>query len=411
MIGCMAAEPSARHTRDRLAAIISLQTELLRVSSDADAVMALSCARSEKLCSADGSIFWENTDGRQVVRHAHGLGEQLLGSGVPVTESLAGAALQEGRPVISGDAPNDPRVSQEMLAKAPGCRSLLVVPLMHEAPVPGAMTLLSRRSNAFDDSDVIDMQLVAAAVVGALNLARRFAAEAEVREAQRQLEEHVASLREAHDQRRRLLQTLVEAQEAERAQIAADIHDDSVQVMAAAALRLATIRQFVTDEGLLQRLDTLEETINRATARLRKLLFDLRPRALDAGGLAGAVQEFVEGTFEPPIDVEVLDRMEEEPPRDARVTLYRIAQEAITNVRKHAHAQHLRISFDTRDQGTQVCIEDDGIGFDLESALQTQQTGHVGLISMRERAQTFGGWWRCAPGESGGTVVEFWVPA
>jgi signal transduction histidine kinase len=103
------------------------------------------------------------------------------------------------------------------------------------------------------------------------------------------------------------------------------------------------------------------------------------------------------------------DAMDREPPPDARVICYRIAQEAIANVRKHARASHVEVVLVSEGGGTRVVIRDDGVGFDPERTAPAP--GHLGLPDMRERAELAGGWLRISSAPGSGTVVEFWIPS
>jgi signal transduction histidine kinase len=98
-------------------------------------------------------------------------------------------------------------------------------------------------------------------------------------------------------------------------------------------------------------------------------------------------------------------RLDEEPPAELRVIIYRIAQEAITNVRKHAGASMVEVTLASRDGGVLVTIRDDGAG--IAAAPDARS---FGLASMRERAEAAGGWWRIDSKPGTGTTVEFWVP-
>ena len=89
--------------------------------------------------------------------------------------------------------------------------------------------------------------------------------------------------------------------------------------------------------------------------------------------------------------------------------MYRLAQEALTNVRKHAQARHTRILLAGEGEGVLVRVEDDGVGFDPAQA-PGRSPGHVGLISLRERAELAGGWFDLASAPGEGTTVSFWIP-
>jgi signal transduction histidine kinase len=234
------------------------------------------------------------------------------------------------------------------------------------------------------------------------------------------LEEHVATrtrelqdeiveaIRLTEQQRRNLLSRLISVQEDERRSIASDIHDDSIQLMVAAGIRLGMLREELEEPKQIKALETLEESVRLAVARLRKLIFELRPPTLDREGLVAALRLYLqeqEGGPELVLD----SRLTAEPPAQTRVTAYRIAQEALTNARKHAGARKVEVRLEALDGGLAVCVRDDGSGFPPEEVLPLQP-GHLGLTAMRERAELAGGWCRVdsAPGE--GTTVDFWLP-
>lgn len=223
------------------------------------------------------------------------------------------------------------------------------------------------------------------------------------------LEHSVQVLRTAGQEHRRLLVNLVRAQERERMRVAAGIHDDSLQVITAAALRLQQLRRRLTDPESLKILSRLEETIRLAAERLRHMMFDFRPLALEQEGLTSALHVYLDQMqAETGVAYELDSDLEEEPPEETRVVIYRIAQEALMNVRKHARASRVRMRLRSVNEGYHVQIVDDGVGYD---PLQVESTsGHLGLTLMRDRAEVAGGWCRVESAPGAGTTVEFWVP-
>ena len=224
----------------------------------------------------------------------------------------------------------------------------------------------------------------------------------------KQMEE---ALRRSDERIRELLGHRVRAQEEERARMAADIHDGSIQVMSAVALRLETLRRRLSDPEALETVRRLEETVTSAISRLRHLMFELRPRVLDEEGLAPALRVYLDDlSKQAQIECTLANRLDVEPPPAARTALYRIAQEALVNIRKHADAKRVDVVLEPRDAGYAVRIADDGDGFDVGTA-EREPPGHLGLAAMRERAEMAGGWWRIESTPGSGTTVEFWVPA
>lgn len=211
-------------------------------------------------------------------------------------------------------------------------------------------------------------------------------------------------------ERRALLARLVSAGEEERARIAGDIHDDSIQAITAASMRLQILRRKLDDPEQLKLLGDLEETIRLSIERLRHLLFELRPPVLDSEGLSAAIQMYLEDADEGSTTrYRLVDRLRSQPSAQTRTILYRIVQEALVNVRKHAAAASATVSLQETEGGYLVRIADDGVGFSVDEAKPV--SGHLGLGAIRERAALAGGWMRIESAPEQGTTMEIWVPA
>jgi PAS domain S-box-containing protein len=230
---------------------------------------------------------------------------------------------------------------------------------------------------------------------------------------QKDLTDRVAAehaVRYLADQRQVLLAHLVEAQETERSRIAADVHDDSVQALAAVELRLLLLRKEVQAraDDLLPAVDDVRGAVANATERLRHLLFDLESPAKRTD-LRSALAEAAAFVF---ADEGVRWRIDCAPgvdlPTETRVIAYRIVQEAMLNARKHAAASEVVVTVRDRDGGVQVDVTDDGTGFD--PARVDNRPGHMGLAGMRERAAIAGGDLDIGPVPGGGTRIRLWVP-
>jgi signal transduction histidine kinase len=209
----------------------------------------------------------------------------------------------------------------------------------------------------------------------------------------------------------RLLAELVAAEEETRRRIAADIHDDTAQAVAAAGLRIDALAAALEDPAARQAAVNARTALGEANRRLRRLLFELRPPALDEAGLAAALELFLTDAFSHDgFDWRVENKLIGEPAPEVRAILYRVALEALTNVRKHARASEVEVLLERRGVGVAVRVRDDGTGFDLPAPNAPPERGHIGLVSMRERAEAAGGRFAMASTPGGGTTVDFWMP-
>jgi signal transduction histidine kinase len=205
---------------------------------------------------------------------------------------------------------------------------------------------------------------------------------------------------------------LVAAQEKERRRIAQDVHDDSIQVMAAVELRLAVLRRRMAGLGAAEEAEIvhkLQHTVQEATGRLRALLFDLQPPHLHDGGLLAAIRQLADTLFEATdTAVEVSGGFAREPRTDLQMLLYRIGQEALGNARKHAHARSVQVCGRQVDGGYELVVRDDGVGIAAEDLWPKH--GHLGVVTMREWAELAGGSLEVPAAPGAGTVVRVWVP-
>ncbi|UOX91261.1 PAS domain S-box protein [Amycolatopsis sp. FBCC-B4732] len=206
--------------------------------------------------------------------------------------------------------------------------------------------------------------------------------------------------------RGRLVGHLVEAQEVERRRIAWDVHDESIQSMVAVGMRLQLLASRLPEPAAAA-VGGLDESVQAAIARLRGLVSRLRPPELDHHGLVEAISAYVEEvTGRWGLAHSVRDELTDEPSPEAATTAYRICQEALCNVHKHARATRIDVTLSTVDTGTRLRITDDGIG----AAAGEAGAGHFGLVEMYERAEAAHGWLSVTSTPGQGTTVECWLP-
>ena len=317
------------------------------------------------------------------------------------TGTRAGFTMDSGEPFVVGDFESEQRFVPSPMLVDEGIKSAAAVPIGAGSGAYGVLSANARALRRFSADDVIFLTAIGSLLA---EVTRRRRAEDDLRQTLRQL-------RKLNEERRRLLARLVVAQEEERQRIAGDIHDDPIQVMAAAAVRLDMVEGVGLGPADREMIGRAAETVQHAIDRLRHLVFELRPPALDREGLAVAVQDYLDRMVDSGgLAVVLHDEMSHEPSRETRTAVFRIVQEALTNVRKHAEANRVEVFLERRDGGVGARIVDDGVGFRLERELNRSRPGHLGLQSMSERAEALGGWChiRSVPGE--GSTVELWLP-
>ena len=219
-------------------------------------------------------------------------------------------------------------------------------------------------------------------------------------------------LAEKEKARQYLLESLVEAQDEERSRLARELHDGAGQMLTTLLVRLKTLeRQSATtplQHGLASSLDLVSETIEQ----VRDLSYRLRPAALEEFGLTVALRTLVAETLE---DAGIATRYQADLgdtvlPHSVEVSLYRIAQEALTNVLRHAQAQTVIVELARHSGVISLRIRDDGVGFVPHQTAAQDGKHHLGLVSMAERARMVGGTFNVDSVPGKGTTIQVYVP-
>ncbi|MDR7522905.1 MAG: histidine kinase [Armatimonadota bacterium] len=215
----------------------------------------------------------------------------------------------------------------------------------------------------------------------------------------------LAALEDHTERLRRLPGQILRAQEEERRRIARELHDEAAQSITSLLVRLRLLEQAHGPDEVRQRLAELRDLTARALEDVRRIALELRPSMLDDLGLVDALHAHVDSlTAAGPTRMTLtVDGLDGRLPREVELALYRVAQEALTNVRRHAGARQAWVRLHRAGSRVVLEVEDDGSGFDPARA--RSGTGGLGLAGMRERIALVGGRLdvRSAPG--GGTTI------
>ena len=280
----------------------------------------------------------------------------------------------------------------------------MIAPLVHRDSGDGVLIAVdSLERSAFNDDDEQVMGLFAARATLALGMARSLESERERAEAEAMLQR----AEEQENSRRETLRRVVEAQEGERRRIARELHDDTGQSLASVLMGLRRAEQSADPAETTRILTELRETITASIRDLRALAVELRPPALDDFGLNAALERLT-GTFGRRTGLKIdlqTSGLEARLPDAVETAVYRIVQESLTNVAKHAGAGTVSVVAQQHPGRAVVVIEDDGRGFDPDGVA----TG-LGLVSMRDRVDLVGGTLRVESTEGVGTTIAVEVP-
>jgi signal transduction histidine kinase len=215
---------------------------------------------------------------------------------------------------------------------------------------------------------------------------------------------------ELNQERQRLLARTVEVAESERMGLAADLHDGPIQHLTAVTLRLDLLASKLGrgEDDTAPLVQKLREEVANEMVSLRRLMIELRPPILEQRGLEVALRDCAQGVLEgESIQFELECNLGGvELVHELETAIYRVVREALTNIRKHAAADHVRVILDVSEERVLLTISDDGNGFRPDQA----GSDRYGLITMREGVESVGGTWQLDTNLGSGTRIEATLP-
>lgn len=309
--------------------------------------------------------------------------DELLGETFPRSTSKSGRVIARRRSERVDSVIDDPEVNPEVTRRA-AARTGMWVPLIARDRVIGVIEIHDKEGPdaRFSDED--------------LRLAETFAARAAVAVE--------LSQRVAQDALRRVVQT----QEQERRRLARELHDETGQALTSILLGLKPLEDALSDHPAHAAVAELREHVVTALQDVRRLAVELRPAVLDDYGLVPALERLTESFGEQTgIRVDFSSALgETRLPSDIETALYRVVQESLTNIVKHAHARSVSVSVARRPTAVAAVIEDDGVGFDQ----RTVRDDAIGLLGMRERLALLDGRLEVESRSGAGTTIVAEIP-
>jgi signal transduction histidine kinase len=316
---------------------------------------------------------------------------------LPLGQGVSGWVASHREPVvIVENKESDPRYLPLPSLRGQEFTSMVSVPMI-SAPwgLAGVLNVHTRTRHDFDDRDVRLLLAIGRLLAGALHQAR--------------MHRRLTVRERAHE---RFAEQIVAAQEVERSRLARDIHDGISQRLVSLSYHLDAARTHIDrgDPGPARAaIDTACGLVDTTLGEARTAIGALRPPVLDDLGLAGALAALARDL---PCVATSLALDDVDLPDHVEIALYRIAQEALQNVVKHAAAERVTVRLCADPDRVQLAVTDDGIGFTPSSAGRppARNDGRFGLASVQERAELIGGAVRVASRPGGGTTVAVTAP-
>ena len=347
-------------------------------------LLALVAGRLREFVDARLVLIALPSGGSLRVAAAEGEGSYgVAGMELEFAGSKAGRVLERGRSERIDSVLEDPEIDQQA-ARRLGVHSALFVPLVARGRGIGVAIAHDKigPDPSFDDDDLRLAETLAQRAAVAVDLSERVSRDA--------------------------VRRVVEAQELERARLARELHDETGQALTSILLGLKPLEQTAQTDETLAAVASVRELVVSTLQDVRRLAVELRPSALDDFGLVSAVERLAQ-TFreQSGMQVDLETRLgEERLPGEVETALYRIVQEALTNIVKHAEASRVSILLTRKDGSALAVVEDDGLGFDPGA---TRDEG-LGLLGMRERVALVGGRLRIESATGAGATLVAEVP-
>lgn len=347
-----------------------------------DELLSVICRESVSVTGGNTALITlPSEDGLyQIVKAVAGDGlVPYLGTKLIAENSLAGLVMTSGQPHVSRSPSTDPLLNQE-LVQTGRWADVIEAPLRAKDKVLGVLVVGASEPNQFDEQDIRLLTLLA-------NQAGIFLQNARLQQGTKQ----TAVLEE-------------------RNRLARELHDSVTQVLFGLTLNLESASGLMAKrpERAAELITRSQEMAAEALAEMRSLIFELRPSALQEKGLAMALTNHVNlfrrrQDLAVTLQITVEDRLDP----DIEFCLYRVAQEALQNVAKHAKASHVAVSYRAEPGAVTLTVADDGVGIPQTGSSQNQS---FGMLGMKERVEAVGGRLTVTTAPGQGTTIQAWIP-
>ena len=370
-------------------------------SLDLDTVLSNALNKTLEIMEVNtgGILLWDEERQKLCYRVYKGLSrEQVEDVCCRLGEDIAGRAAQNGEAILIEDIAMDPHPTQRSFIAADRLRAFASVPLISKEKVLGVLNIANQDTRKFSSEDIQLLKSIAAQIAIAVENAKLH-----------------QKVQQQDENRGELLLEIFSIQEEERRRIARELHDETSQVLASLNASLEATVGVLPDsankaKAILREAQALSVS---ALDEIHRLIYELRPTLLDDLGLVAATRWLAETNLEAAgvaINFSIIGR-ERRLPSQLEATLFRVIQEAISNITRHAHARNASVFLHFKKRIIRARIIDDGRGFDLEEALSSKDRPRgLGLMGMKERVELMRGTLSISSSPKGGTVIDIEIP-
>lgn len=395
-----AAEQQAAEAYRNLLALNKIATTVSH-SLDLDTVLSTALDRTLEIMNRNtgGILLWNEERKMFCYQVHHSLSADFVQSVCfRPGEGIVGSVAQSGETILVDDISADSRVAYPGLIADEGIRAFAAVPLRVKNRVLGVLTIASHDTRKFSTEDVQLLDSIASQIAIAVENAMLH------QEVQRK-----------DESRGELLEEIFSIQEEERRRIARELHDETSQSLASLAASLEAIASMLPsgDDGTRSRLRKVEQVSINALDEIHRIIYELRPTLLDDLGLVAATRWLADnnlGTAGINVNFKTNGRVRRLPPK-LETTLFRVIQEAVGNIARHAGARNVDITLRFRKGMIAVRISDDGMGFNVEEAISSRDRPRgLGLLGMKERVELMNGTLSIRSHRNQGTEIAIEIP-
>ena len=370
-------------------------------SLDLDTVLSSALEKTLEIMNRNtgGILLWDEERQMLCYRVHHSLSKEYVQAVCfRLGEGIVGRVAQSGEAILVDDISIDPRIVHPGLIAAEGLRAFAAVPLRVKDKVLGVLTVASHETRKFSVEDIQLLDSIASQIAIAVENAKLH------HEVQRK-----------DESRGELLGEIFSIQEEERRRIARELHDETSQSLASLAANVEAVAGMLpsgADEAKA-RLRKVEQIAVNVLDEIHRLIYELRPTLLDDLGLVAATRWLADnnlGAAGIVVNFKTTGRVRRLPPK-LETTLFRVIQEAVSNIARHAYAKSVDVALHFKKGTIAVRVRDDGEGFDVEEAISSKDRPRgLGLLGMKERVELMNGTWSIRSRPGSGTEVDIEIP-